>query len=174
MTLTTAISRVCQAWSGKIKTLYLADKADVTSFTLTGGVYTAVTMASGKVFKDYQFFEDAAAEFKEEPVRNETSGSIMNAQTIECTFQGKNSTLRTSLQEFLDSSTCGVVAIVEDHNDNKWVVGYNEKSKKALKVATMMSTIGGEIDALVGTTVTMSVKIPAELARTFTGTVPVS
>ena len=173
MTLTTAITRVCQAWSGKIKTLYLADKADVTSFTLTGGIYTAVTMASGKVFKDYQFFEDANAEFKEEPTRNETSGSIMNTQTIDVVFRGKSNALRVSLQEILDSSTCGMIAIVEDFNDQKWVVGYNEKCKKALKMSTMPSTIGGELDALVGSTLTLMVKIPAELARTFTATVPV-
>lgn len=174
MTLLTGITRECVAWSGKIKTLYLADKADVTSFTLTSGQYTAVTMASGKVFKEYQFFEDANAEFKEEPTRNETSGSIMNVQTVEVMFQGKNNTLRTSLQEIMDSSTCGMIGIVEDFNSNKWVVGYNEKCKKALKMATMPSTIGGELDAAVGTTLTLSVKIPAELARVFTGTVPTS
>ena len=53
MALTTGYSKICGARSGGIVNLWLVDKDDVnqtTGFTLAGGVYTAVTMVSGKVF----------------------------------------------------------------------------------------------------------------------------
>lgn len=171
MALTTGINKECIAWTGGGERLWLADKADVSSFTLTGGQYTAVTMVSGKVFKEYQFLDDSF-ELRQNTTRNETSGSVMIEAELECTFQGLNNTIRTALQEIIASSTCGVIAIVEDGNDNKWVVGYGEQSKRALKISQMPVSTGKNQDDLTGAVMTLKNKTP-ELARVFTGTVPV-
>lgn len=172
MALLTGISLACQRWIGGGKKLWLADKADITSFTLSGGQYTGVTMVSGKVFKLYEFFEDSF-EWKEESARNTDSGSTKLTNTLEMMFQGLNNTLRTSIDEIIDSSTCGVVGILEDSNGTKWVVGYNELSQRALKASSTNSTTGKKMDDFVGTTVTL-MNETLEKARVFTGSVPVS
>lgn len=171
MSLTTGISLVCQVWTGGGKKLYLVDKADVTSFTLSGGQYTAVTMVSGKVFKEYQFLDDSF-EWKEDSNRAE-SGSTIITDTIECIFQGNNNTLRAAIEEIIASSTCGMIGIVEDNNDSKWVIGYGERSKRALKMATSATSTGKKYEDAVGTTITLTVNT-LEKARVFTGTVPTS
>jgi hypothetical protein len=141
MALTTGIALVCQKWVGGGNKLWLADKADVVSFTLAGGKYTGVTMGSGKVFKLYEFFEDSC-EWKETSNRNADSGSTMITDTIECMFQGVNDDLRVSLEELNDSSTCGMVGIFLDNNAQYWVIGYGELSKRALKIETSEQTTG--------------------------------
>lgn len=171
MALTTGIAAVCQAWNGGGEKLYLADKADVTSFTLVGGIYTAVTMASGKVFKEYAFYDDTF-DWKEDSNRNTESGTTMIKNTLEMFIQGKSQTLRDAIEEVIGSSTCGVIAILEDNNDTKWVIGYGERNKRALKMSTGAGTIGKKLDDMVGTTITLT-NDTVELARTFTGTVPV-
>jgi hypothetical protein len=171
MALTTGISAVCQAWTGGGKKLYLIDKADITSFTLSGGIYTVCTPASGKVFKEYAFFDDSF-DWKEDSNRNTESGSTKITNTLEMMFQGKNNTLRLAIEEMIASSTCGMIAIVEDNNDTKWVIGYGERSKRALKMSTGAGSIGKLQDDMVGTTITLT-NDTLELARVFTGTVPV-
>ena len=171
MALTTGISLVCQTWTGGGKKLYLVDKADVTSFTLSGGQYTAVTMVSGKVFKEYQFWDDSF-EWKESANRNADSGSTMITDTIECQLQGNSNTNRSGLEEIIASSTCGMIAIVEDNNDTKWVIGYGERSKRALKQSTAEGSTGKKQDDFVGATITLMVET-LEKARVFTGSVPV-
>lgn len=171
MALTTGTSLVCQVWTGGGKKLYLVDKADVTSFTLTSTQYTAVTMVSGKVFKEYQFLDDSF-EWKEDSNRNADSGTTTVMDSIECFFQGQNNALRNSIEEIIASSTCGMIAIVEDNNDTKWVIGYGERSKRAMKMSTGASTTGKKQDDLMGTTITLTVNT-LEKARIFTGTVPV-
>ena len=81
---------------------------------------------------------------------------------------------RNAIQAIFDSSTCGMVGIAEDANNNKWVVGYsaNFGTARPLKIA---STEGGTGKAFTdgnGTTVNIA-SSDNELAKVFTGTVPV-
>jgi len=156
MALTTGLSLICQVWTGGVKKLWLVDKADVSTMTLTGGQYTAITMVSGKVFKLFEF-DDDSCEWKESSNRNPDSGSTMIKDTIECMFQGNSNIVRTSLEEIIASSTCGMIGVVEDNNDTKWVIGYGERSKRALKQSTSEQTTGKVYDDFVGTTIMLEV-----------------
>lgn len=170
--LTANLTKSCTTWSGGIKRLYLVDKADVSSFTLSGGVYTAVTMVSGKVFKEFEFYDDSCTR-RENASRNEQSGSVVINRELEFYIQGMDATYRARLQEILDSSTCGMIAICEDNNSNLWVDGYNEKSKRAMKIMSGNVDFGKQFDDPMGATVILGNK-NNEYSRTFTGTVPVS
>lgn len=172
MALTSNFTRQCVAYSGGVNRLWLVDKADVTSFTLSGGQYTAVTMVSGKVFKEFEFLDDTCS-VRENSSRNEQSGAIMIDRELEFYLQGMSNTHRASLQEIIDSSTCGVIAIVLDNNSTYWVHGYNEKSKRALKLKSGNVDFGKNLDDNIGATVILGNK-NNEFSRVFTGTVPTS
>ena len=49
------IARDCATNMGGIKTVYIANTADVDSVTVTSGVVTAITMVSSKKFYKYAF-----------------------------------------------------------------------------------------------------------------------
>ncbi len=170
MAITTALSQICQAWSGGLQRLYLVDKADVTSMTLTGQQYSAITMVSAKVFKEFEFTEDLA-ERREVSTRAD-SGSISTVGEIEFFVKGFDNTNRTSLAEIIASSTCGMIAIAVDFQGTKWVHGYNELSKRAMRVANITSNGGKKLADSIGSTVVLHNETP-EIARIYTGTVPV-
>lgn len=170
MAITTALSQVCQAWSGGLARLYLVDKADVTSMTLTGTQYSAITMVSGKVFKEFEFAEDLAE--RRETANRAESGSVSITGELEFYIRGLNNTNRTSIEEIIASSTCGVIAIAVDFQGTKWVHGYGELSKRAMRIATGTAMSGKKLDDATGTTIILN-NVTPELSRVYTGTVPV-
>lgn len=170
MAITTALTQACQAWSGGIARLYLVDKADVTSMTLTGSQYSAITMVATKVFKEFDFTEDMA-ERRETATRAE-SGSVSVLGEIEFFIKGLDNTNRTSIAEIIASSTCGMIVIAVDFQGTKWVHGYGELSKRAMRLATGTGMSGKKLEDATGTTIILNNQTP-ELARVYTGTVPV-
>lgn len=171
MAISTAFSLPCENNTGGLVNLWLSDKANVSSFTESGGEYTAVTMTSSNVFYKYEFEQDMA-EYTN-PATRENSSTLVN-HNIEFYLTKMSTTQRNAIQALFDSSTCGMVAIAEDANNNKWVVGYSENfgTARPLKIA---STEGGTGKAFTdgnGTTVNVA-SSDNELARVFTGTVPV-
>ena len=170
MAITTALTQDCVPYSGGLQRLYLVDKADVTSMTLTAQQYTAITMVATKVFREFEFTEDLA-ERRETQTRSD-SGSISVAAEIEFFIKGLTNTTRTSIAEIAASSTCGMIVIAVDFQGTKWVHGYGEISKRAMKLATGTGTSGKKLDDSIGTTVILNNMTP-ELARVYTGTVPV-
>jgi len=176
--LTAGFTKVCTPRSGGIKTIWLANRTEIATggFTLVGSEYTAVTMEATKVFYKFEFDQDTA-EFR--PVVTSENNSTLVTTEVEF-FQSKLSTLmRDALQEMADASICGMVAIVEDNNLNKWVVGYSENHKskideegRPLKVSELSGGSGKLFTDLNGSTNTL-VATNNELPRIFTGTVPV-
>lgn len=172
MAITAGLSKVCAARTGGLVALWLANKHDVTSFTLTGSLYSAVTMASGKVFYKFEFEQDSGQR-KEDGTVNE-SGAFSVNHSIEFYIGKLTQSNRDGLQQIADSSPCGMIAIVQDANNIKWVVGYNELflSERALRLRTNAGDSGKAFTDANGTTVTIG-SIDNEYDRTFTGTVPV-
>lgn len=172
MAITAGRTRVCVPISGGVKTIWLVDAADVTSFTLTATAYTAVTMEPTKVFYKFEFDQDTA-EFRENTERADNGGSI-TTQEVEWFFKGLSQADRDSLEEIVDSSTCGMIAIIEDQDGTMWTIGYSEKQLKErpLELASIASLTGKLFSDAKGSTTILSATTN-ELARTFTGTVPV-
>jgi len=163
-------TRSCALQSGGMKKLYAAIVADVTSFTFSTPAYSAATMESGKVFVEYQFEPDSF-ELKENVTIENRCKKVVH--TLEFNILKMSSTSRAALQELVDASDCGVIAIVEDNNATKWVVGYSENHLKAraLELKSGVLTSGKKLTDMNGTTITLESE-DIDLMRVFTGTVP--
>lgn len=173
MVLTAGLTRVCQARSGGLVKVYLANASDITSFTLNSGTgeYTAVTMVAGKVFYKFDFKQDSG-ERKEDGKMNDGAFSVEHS--IEIFIEDLTQAIRQRMQDVADASACGMVAIVEDANARKWVVGYNEKFllERPLKLDSNAAATGKAFTDPNGSTVTLK-SMDNEYDRTFTGSIPV-
>ena len=171
MARSTAFSAVCENNSGGIVSLWLTDKANVSTMTLSGGEYTGATMVSSAVFYLYEFEQDLA-EMTNAATRENSSTLIEH--NIEFYLTKMTTLQRNAIQALFDSSTCGMVAIAEDGNNNKWVLGYSENfgTRRPLKISSTEGTTGKAFSDGNGTTVNIS-SSDNELPRVYTGTVPV-
>ncbi len=178
MSITAGFTKTCTARSGGVKNIWLANRTDIAAagFTLASGEYSAVTMESAKVFYKYQFDEDTAEHRHSATIEN-LSTQVTNEVEF---YLGKMSTLmRTRLQEILDISPCGMVAIVEDNNSVKWVYGYTENHNATIVEQgrpLMANTIDGASGKVFtdpnGANVILQA-INNQLPLVFTGSVPV-
>jgi len=176
--ITAGFTKTCTAQSGGIKNLWLANREDIASagFTLSSGEYSTVTMESTKVFFKYEFDQDSA-EMRWSQAMEGNSASVDNQIEF---FLSKLSTLmRARLQELQDTSPCGMVAIVEDNNSVKWVVGYTENHPtnsgvqgRPLKLLTGEAATGKVFTDPNGSTVTLQA-INNQTPLVYTGSVPV-
>ncbi len=172
MAITTGRTKVCTAFSGGVKTIWLADAVNVTSFTLGSEDYASVTMEAAELFYKYEFKQDSA-EMRENTEKTD-GGGVVVTQEIEFAYEGLSQVDRDSLDDLIESSTCGIIAIIEDQDSVMWVQGYSENQLKerASKVSSIVSTTGKLFSDAKGST-TILQSITNELARTFTGTVPI-
>ena len=128
MALTQGISLNCGARSGGVKNLWLGNREDIATagFTLSGEQYSAVTMEATKVFYKFEFDQDSA-EHRHNGSRENKSGLVNHEIEF---FLGKLSEeTRFAMQQIMDTSNCGLIAIVEDNNNEFWVYGYSENHK---------------------------------------------
>ena len=171
MSLSSAFTAPCEGNTGGGVNLWLANKADVVSFTEVGGEFTLAVMEAGKTFFKYEMEQDTL-EYTN-PVSRENHSSIIN-HNIEFYLTKMSTTQRNAVQALIDSSICGLVAIVEDANNNKWVVGYSSNfgTARPLKLASTEGGTGKAFSDMNGTTVNLA-SSDNELAKVFTGTVPV-
>ena len=178
MSITAGFTKTCTARSGGVKNIWLANRTDIAAagFTLDSGEYSAVTMESAAVFYKYQFDEDTAEHRHSATIEN-LSTQVTNEVEF---YLGKMSTLmRARLQEILDISPCGIVAIVEDNNNVKWVYGYTENHKatsaeqgRPLMASTIDGASGKVFTDANGANVILQA-INNQLPLVFTGSIPV-
>lgn len=171
MALITAFSLPCENNTGGGVNLWITDKSNITSMTEVGGEWSDITMEATKVFFKYEFEQDTLG--YTDNLSRENSSSLINHE-IEFYLTKMTTLQRNAIQSLIDSSTCGVVAIVEDANLNKWVVGYsaNFGSARPLKIASTEGGTGKAFTDANGTTVKLA-SSDNEKAKVFTGTVPV-
>lgn len=172
MTLTAGFAKACESISGGVLEIYLANSADVTSFTLTGSEYSAVTMQGVTTFYKFEFVQDTA-EIRENVARND-NGNIAVTHELEFYLPKMSTAQRDAIQEIIDCSPCGIVAIAKDSNGNYWVLGYNETALKErpMRILSDTTTSGQAFTDSNGSTIVMN-SVDGEKARVFTGTVPV-
>lgn len=173
MALTTGFTKICGPRSGGAVRVWLANVADVTSFTLNAGTgaYSAVTMVSGKVFYKFEFDQDSAF-FKWSAALENNSLKI--TKMVEFYLGYITQTHRNRLQDICDASACGMIVIVEDSNGQLWVKGYTENfgAERPMKLKSIESDSGKAFTDANGSVVTLEVTDNEE-PREFTGTVPV-
>lgn len=170
MAISAALSKTCYSWAGGVERLYLCDKASVVSMTLTSEQYSAITMSTGLVFYEYEFEDNTCKATYEVDGAEGKSTSVKGL--IEFYIEGLSNTNRTAIAALMASSPCGIIAIVVDTTGTKWVYGYGERSKKAMKMTKASGTTGAKVDEQQGQMITLENTTP-EIPRVFTGTVAV-
>jgi len=170
MAISAALTKTCYSWAGGIEKLYFCDKASVTSMTLTSEQYSSISMASSSVFYEYEF-EDYTCKATWEVDGAEGKSTSVKSM-IEFYIEGLSNTNRKAVADLMASSPCGIIAIAVDTTGTKWVFGYGERSKKAMKMTKSVATSGAKVDEQQGQTVTLENMTP-EIPRVYTGTVPV-
>lgn len=171
MALTAGYTKSCTAKTSGVKFVHLVDEADVTTFGLVGEDYTSVTMDGGAVFKKYEF-ESGEAEYKETTNQVNGNGEVLHELQF---FLGRMSgDSRTAVQEIIDSSNCGMIAIVTDNNGVQWAAGYSENflKEEPLRLTSGEHTTGKAKTDISGRDVILT-SSDNELARVFTNTIPV-
>ena len=157
-------TRTCGAYSSGSLSVYLANAANVTSFTAVSGVYTSVTMVTGKTFKKYDFEIDQC-EVKMEGIME--NGTYKEVQSIEFLMPEISAAMTIALNEMIDESACGMIAIVELNNvvgaaSEKLVIGYNEVTAKSrpLRLISNTGTSGKSLTDVQGQTVVLGCDSP--------------
>jgi hypothetical protein len=127
MAITSGISLLCtDGYKAGLKNLWLIDKADLISCTLTSGStsdYDTITLGTSKKWYEFEFEEDLAE--LRVTVEGER-GSYKVTQEIEFFVKGLSGTKMAAMDQLLDSSPCGMYAVCEDNNSVFWIIGYNE------------------------------------------------
>ena len=169
MAIAAARTKVCTPQSGGLTSIWLTDEANVTSFTLTSTAYSANTLGAGAWYK-FEFSQDLA-EFRETGTRE--GNAYSNLQEIEFNFAGMNQVDRDHIEDIIESSHCGIVAVIKDSDGVKWTVGYSEAQgvERPLKLTSDTTLTGKGMTDGKGSTLILSTTTN-EKARTYTGSDP--
>lgn len=117
--LTSGYTLDCRDSIGGIVEIYFIEAGNVSSITETSGVVTAITKASGKVFRKYEQDQDTAF-FVENLNSNVQNGSLFYQQelTIVC-----NKMQTATRNELLLLNKNRLIAVAKDANGAYWLLG---------------------------------------------------
>lgn len=117
--LTQGFTLDCRDAVGGIKTIYVARLSDVVSTTESSGLVTAVTMASGSKFYEYQMRKQTG-NYTETITTSDENGTLFYAQEV--TVQLPRTSVQKRNELYLLAQN-DIVAIVKDRNDNHLLFG---------------------------------------------------
>jgi len=153
----------CRDSIGGLKAVYFASVADVATWTGSAGVYTDVTMDSGKYFWKYDLIKESS-NFAEAINANVQNGSVFYATTLEVILNKMQTNTRNEILLLAKNS---LVAIAEDNNGTKWILGKDN----GLDITGGGSATGTAFGDRNGYTITFTGN-EKELAASYTGTIP--
>ena len=116
------IARECGANMGGIKAVYMANFEDVDTVTISTNVVTAITMVSAKKFYAY-YFNPNTSSFTTTMQANRENGTLYFETVLSLVFPKQDATKRVEVNALAQA---GLMAIVQDSNDNCWLLGYND------------------------------------------------
>ena len=109
----------CRLNYGGMKEVYIIEFDNVTSFTQSAGVVTAITKASGKTFRKYQLIAHTG-EGDEALTASREMGTLSNKQTIKFPINKMTVAVRNEL--FLLAQN-RLIFIFVDENSTNWMYG---------------------------------------------------
>jgi hypothetical protein len=111
----------CQNGFGGVKEVYVMEFANATTITVTAGVVTIITKATGKQFWKYNLVA-STGEADETLTRNRENGTQMSKQSVKFPINKMTTAVRNELlllaQNFL-------LIVVVDRNGTGWLYGYD-------------------------------------------------
>lgn len=109
----------CDTGAGGTKECYLIELENVTAFTESSGTLTAITKASGKIFRKYQLVRETA-NFQEDIVGNIQNGTLYYDQKGTIVLNKQNVSVRN---ELLLMAKARLVVVIKDNNDTYRLYG---------------------------------------------------
>jgi hypothetical protein len=144
--LTQGLNLDCIDSKGGTRTVYLIEHAAVTDTTITAGVVTALTKASGKAFHKYNLVKQTAMA-EESVANNEENGTNFVTQTIKFYANKLQASVRNELMLLCQNR---LAAVVIDQNGKGWYFGYQNalitNTIKAMTGTKLGDRNGYEID----------------------------
>lgn len=118
--LTQDYSFGCDTGAGGVdKELYLIELENVLSYTESSGTLTAITKATGKIFRKYQLVLETA-NFQEDIVGNRVNGTLYYDQKGTIVINKQNIAVRN---EILLLAKNRLVVVIKDNNGNYLLYG---------------------------------------------------
>ncbi len=183
MSITSGHNVVCcdRNRRGGLKSIWLTNTDDITSFTAGSGAgtheYSDVTMSGTAVFYQWQF-DRGTAGFTANATRE--NGSTLIEVSLEFYIPKVTSETNHDLMELVTS--CGITAIVETYADDcadpavtyKFVLGFDQIFEETayMEFTSGEQTTGVALQDANGTAITLTTQ-QGEYPREFTGTIPV-
>lgn len=123
-TLDGGITLGCDNNIAGVKSIRFAEKANVTSFTLSspGGEIDSFTMAGSPAAQFYEFeFNKNTSSYTEETTEDQAAGRSLSVQTVILVLNRREKTKRDIIITL--SKRKDLVCTVTDHNDIIWYLG---------------------------------------------------
>ena len=136
-TLTAAIAKECKSGKSGLSDLWMVETNSGDSFTLTGEVVTAMTLADSRAFFSWKFSKDSAKK-DQDIVSNIETGTTTFVHKLALKFYKYETTKRNEIKLAAQSS---LMAIVKDHNGKYWLLGKD----RGLDMQPSTSTSGAKI-----------------------------
>ena len=109
----------CQSNMGGIMEVYIANKADVDTITVTSDKITAITMNGAALFHKYQFKPGTGSLSSNYQV-NQENGTVYVQSDLLMVFNRMETTKRVEVEAMAQAD---LYAIVEDNNGLYWLLG---------------------------------------------------
>lgn len=116
------IARDCSSNMGGIKRVLLANQSDVTTITVTSNAVSAITMDTGKKFKEYNFRPGTGSMSSNWQVNSENGVAYVQTDLL-MIFNRMETAKRV---EIIAMAQADLYGIVEDNNGKYWLLGYEE------------------------------------------------
>lgn len=116
------IARDCSASVGGVKAVYMANFEDVDTVTVTSNVVSAITMVGAAKFYAY-YFNPQTSNFVVNINANRENGTLFFETVLSLVFPKQDAAKRLEVNALAQA---GLMAIVQDNNDNYWLLGKDE------------------------------------------------
>ena len=151
--LTQGYTLDCKDSLGGITEVYFMSAQDVASYTVSGGVMTALTKDSGKRFYKYELVK-ATSGVVENINASVENGTIFYQQELTIVLNKLQANTRN---EILLLAKNLLVAVAKDNNGKYWLMGYS----RGAVVSAGTSVTGTAVGDLNGYTLTLTAQEPA-------------
>lgn len=116
------IARDCTASVGGVKAVYMANFEDIVGVAVTTDVVSGITLGTGKKFYTY-YFNPQTSNFVVNINANRENGTLYFETVLSLVFPKQDAAKRLEVNALAQA---GLMAIVQDNNDNYWLLGKDE------------------------------------------------
>ena len=117
--LTQGLNLDCRDAYGGVKRVLFMEFENVTAYTMTSGVISAITKASGKTFKEYKLVVETG-DAKSSGTHDRQQGTRVWKQTVSFPINKMSTSVKNEI-ELLSQNR--LLVIVEDQNGAYWLYG---------------------------------------------------